>query len=56
MGKMHPSIRIVYFLFTKIDRANKKCAFQRIINIVFGNTVLLFSNRKSRYRGVVITR
>ena len=30
MGKMHPSIRIVYFLFTKIDRANKKCAFQRI--------------------------
>ena len=56
MGKMSPLLRIVYFLFTKIDSANKKCAFQRIINIVFGNAVLLFSNRKSRYRGVVITR
>ena len=30
MGKIHPSLRIVYFLFTKIDRANKKCAFRRI--------------------------
>jgi len=55
MGKIHPSIRIVYFLFTKIDSVNKKCAFRRIINIVFGNAVLLFFNRKSCYRGVVIT-
>ena len=30
MGKIHPSLRIVYFLFTKIDSANKKCAFRRI--------------------------
>ena len=30
MVKFHPSLRIVYFLFTKIDRANKKCAFRHI--------------------------
>ena len=30
IGKIHPSLRIVYFLFTKIDLANKKCAFRRI--------------------------
>jgi len=30
MGKIHPSPRIVYVLFTKADFANKKCAFQRM--------------------------
>ena len=30
MGKMSPSLHIVYFLFTKIDSANKKCASRRI--------------------------
>ena len=27
MGKIHPSPRIVYFLFTKIDSANKNAPF-----------------------------
>lgn len=30
IAKFHPSLRIVYFLFTKIDSAKKKCAFWRI--------------------------
>ena len=29
MGKIQVLLRIVYFLFTKIDSENKKCAFQR---------------------------
>lgn len=35
MGKMHPSLRIVYFLFTKNDSANKKCAFWRIAKVTY---------------------
>ena len=50
MGKMHPSIRIVYFLFTKIDRANKKMRLSTLfIKWLWGGAVDKHRKNKSRH-------
>lgn len=39
MGKFHPSLRIVYCLFTKIDLANKNAPFGAFHKMVMGWTL-----------------